>query len=181
VAERVRNLASALDVLKPPGPQIVRLFYGLVDGTPWTQQAIAERLGMTTGRVRRVLYGQELARLLGERPRRADRELVNVACAVCGTVVQRAPRELRDRAQTTCGPACRRELRRRHLAGRPPLDASVRVKAGEAFRRKLASPEFRARWEANRQAAQIRRSASADSGEGAEIRPSESERQDGPE
>jgi hypothetical protein len=167
VAERVRRLGSALDVLKPPGPEIVRLFYGLVDGTPWTQRAIAEHLCLTTRRVQHVLHGQDLARLLGDRPRRTDREVVNVACAVCGRAVQREPRELRDRAQTTCGPACRRELRRRQLAARPPLDASVRARAGEAFRRKLALPEFRARWEANQQAARNRRrSAAADKARG---------------
>jgi hypothetical protein len=43
----------------------------------------------------------------------------------------------------------------------------VCAKAGEAFRRKLASPEFRARWEANQQAARNRRrSASANTARG---------------
>lgn len=48
VAERVRRLgAGALDALDPPAPEVVRHFYGLLDGTPWTQRTIAEQLGLS--------------------------------------------------------------------------------------------------------------------------------------
>ena len=123
----------------------------------WTQRAIAEHLGLTTSQVRRVLTGAQVTRLLGEPPRRQARRTVSMACAICGAAVERQPGALRDRVQTTCGPVCRRELRRRVLAARPPLDRATRIRAGEAFRQKLASPEFRQQWEANQRAAKRRR------------------------
>ena len=142
-----------VDALPQPAPEILRRFYGLVDGTPWTQQAIAEYLGLNKRQVQHILRQRQVTSLLGEPPRRADRRTVTANCAICGSAVQREGHALRDRVQTTCSPACRRELRRRHLATRPPLDRATRVKAGEAFRQKLASPEFRERWAAKQEAA----------------------------
>jgi hypothetical protein len=129
---------TALDGLKPPAPEIVRRFYGLVDGTPWTQPAIAEHLGLPKHRVQAILTSAPVTRLLGEPTHRTT---VVVACAVCGAAVERTPQQLRDRAQTTCGPACRREFQRRQV---PRLvgDAATRAKRLEHLRQKTSSPEF---------------------------------------
>jgi len=159
IAARLRARGpAALDELAPPGPEIVRRFYGLIDGSPWTQRAIAEHLGLSLGKVRGILGSPAVTRLLGEPPRRGDRTVVSVTCAICGTSVEREPHELRNRARTTCSPACRKELRRRHLAARPPLDAATHVKAGESFRHRLAaSAEFREQWQTRMRQAGLRR------------------------
>jgi DNA-directed RNA polymerase sigma subunit (sigma70/sigma32) len=132
---------SALDTLKPPGPDVVQRFYGLSDGTPWTQAAIADHLGLTKARVRNILCGAAASRLLGEPWASEGSATKIVACAVCGAQVKRTPRELRDRRQTACSPDCRRELRRQH-ASHLTGDAATRAKRLEHLRQKTSSVEF---------------------------------------
>jgi len=142
VAERLWALGpTVLDELKPPAPEIVRRFYGLVDGTPWTQAAIAEHLGLRKTRVQQILHSAAVRRVLGERAHRQDRKTVIVACAACGASVERTPRELSERAQTTCGPTCLGEFRQQQVS-RIASDATIRSKRLERLRDKTSSPEF---------------------------------------
>jgi hypothetical protein len=158
VAERLRALGpAALECLKPVEAEIVRLFYGLEDGTPWTQRAIAQRLGLSIGQVKRTLRGPRVSGLLGAPPRRAEPVTVTVSCAICGTAVVRTPAELRDRVQTTCGPLCRKEFTRRQLVGRAASLEDRRRKGYAAFVEKLADPDFRAQWSAKARKAAINR------------------------
>jgi hypothetical protein len=114
VADKLKTLEpGALEALKSPATEIVRLFYGLVDGTPWTQLAIVEHLGLSKTRVARILASAPVTRLLGEPP---HGKVLVVQCAICGSTVERTPQQLRDRVQTTCSAACRREFQRRQAA-----------------------------------------------------------------
>jgi hypothetical protein len=143
VTARLQALGpAALDALPPPAPEIVRCFYGLIDGKPWTQRAIAEHLGLPKSQVQRILTGPAVSRMLGEPGHRPDRQRTLVACAICGTAVERAPRELRDRVQTTCGPECRLELQRRQVT-RLTGDAATRARRLDHLRQKATSSEFR--------------------------------------
>lgn len=143
VAEQLRLLGpSILDALPPPAPEIVRRFYGLVDGTPWTQQGIAAHLGLTKARVQHILTGTAVSRLLGEPGHRLDRRRVTAACAVCGVAVERAPQELRDRVQTMCGPACRLAWQRQQAVARLNADPTIRARRLERLRQATATPTF---------------------------------------
>ena len=143
VVEQLRGLEPGmLDTLPPPTPEILRLFYGLVDGTPWTQAAIGRHLNLPKARIQKMLTGPAVTRLLGEPGHRADRQRVRVPCAICGATVERAPRELRDRVETTCGASCRRELQRRQVS-RLTGNAAARSRRLEHLREKTSTPEFR--------------------------------------
>jgi hypothetical protein len=142
VAERLRSQGpEALDALKPPAPEIIRLFYGLVDGTPWTQAAIGDHLRLGKARVGAILRSAAVARLLGEPGHYANRQTFTVACAICASPVERTAHELRDRVQTTCGPDCRREFFRRS-ARQLTRDAAARARRLERLREVTSSTEF---------------------------------------
>jgi hypothetical protein len=107
-AETLRALAPT-DVDRLPEPQrtIVRRFYGLESGRPWTKLELADTYGRSPGWVGRAIV-QGTARLLGEQaPRPAERP-----CTVCGELFAPEPGAYRS-ARQTCGEACHRELRRR--------------------------------------------------------------------
>ena len=157
IAARLAAVDPArLEALPAPMPLAVRLYYGLVDGRPWTQRAIAKHLGLPFGVVRRWLLGPAVLRLLGLPPALRE-QTATATCAVCGQPLERAARQLRDRGQTTCGPVCLSELRRRQLARRPPLSAAIHAKAVEASRQKLADPELHEQWRSRLRAAGRRR------------------------
>ena len=71
-AARLRDLEAtapgALDrALPAPGAAVVRLAYGLGGAAPLALRAVAARAGLPLGRVRRLVAGPEVARLLGAR------------------------------------------------------------------------------------------------------------------
>ena len=128
VVEQIRafGLPALERALAAPAPEILWRFYGLADGKPWTQQAIAAILGLRKGDVQRILTAPAVNHLLGEPGHRQDRARITMLCAICGTGVERSPRQVRDRVlSTTCGPICRQEWLRRQAARLTANDANA--------------------------------------------------------
>lgn len=83
------------EAVPPRTREIVRLYYGLHDGNPWTQLAIAEHLSMRKMRVQQILARQTTRRLIGAQTpvelRAEPRRIVKV-CRRCGIEYQGATR-----------------------------------------------------------------------------------------
>lgn len=109
VAETLRALPlDAFDRVPEPERSLVRRYYGLEDGRPWTKLELADAHRRSHEWVGRALT-QATALLLGERAPRSNER----PCIVCGGAFAPEPGAYRS-ARQTCGDACNRELRRRN-------------------------------------------------------------------
>ncbi len=109
VAEALRGLPSeAFDRLPEPERTLVRRYYGLEDGRPWTKRELAGAHARSHEWVGRAL-ARATVLLLGERAPRSDER----PCLICGGAFAPEPGAYRSTRQT-CGDACNRELRRRN-------------------------------------------------------------------
>lgn len=90
--------------------RLVRRYYGLEDGRPWTRRELAAACGRSTEWVARAVT-MSAAQLLGEQaPRPAER-----ACLVCGKRFGPEPGVYRS-ARKTCSETCNRALRSRNTS-----------------------------------------------------------------
>lgn|GEM_PF-6366494 len=110
-AEALRALpAAAFERLPELERRLVRRYYGLEDGRPWTRRELAAACGRSTEWVARAVT-TSAAHLLGEQaPRPAER-----ACLVCGQHFGPEPGIYRS-ARKTCSEICNRELRSRNTS-----------------------------------------------------------------